>query len=174
MSVTYNGTTIGTILYESTDISKGYYDSTEVFTKDHSEVLHAGFTLDSSESRVPGPYDENGYNYNGSAPQKRKDEIIVLDVTDYSSISFTWNNDGSGNAWGTVWARVEPTVGGEVQEDTEIFDTAASSTGTTTIDTSSWTGNVSFKFEVYAHSESAYGSYTSRTVLNAGDIMGNT
>lgn len=168
MAIIYDNVTVATVGYSSVDISKAFYSSVEVFSKGASTVLYPGFSLQTDTSRVPPPYDENGYNFNDRAPEKWKDKTVEIDVTSYDAIVFDWSNEGTGSAWGTVVGYYEINSANR----TQIFEGANAQNGTITIDTSEMTGTIAIKFLAYAWSESSYQGYTSHTTLNIGDIRG--
>ena len=169
MSIIYNSVSVASVNYGQTDVNKGYYHSVEVFTKEAQVVLYPAFSVQTQQSRVPPPYDENGYNYNDSAPVRWADETVEIDVTSYDSITFSWNNEGTYNGWGGVHGYYEFNSGSRI----ELFDGAQDHRGEVTIDTSEISGTISLKFIAYAHSQSSYGGNVSGTTLNIGDILGN-
>ena len=139
------------------------------------ETDYSNFTLESGDSRVPGPYDENGYNYNGTAPTKTETYILNLgDVTDLSEVSFHWDNTGSAQGYGDVYAKYKGLDDSDVilfKKTVEGAGDVNVSYGDVTIDLTSYTGNKSIVFTVYAKSRSSYRGSVSHVTLNVSNIV---
>lgn len=126
------------------------------------------FTLDSGESKVPPPYDAEGYNYDGTAPTKQESVQKSLgDLTQYNQLALVWDNQGSGNGYGEIYAKI--TIAGT---DYTIFSGSSYYAGNivTKIDITNVAGSQTATFKVYARSDSHYRGYTSQAVLNIKSI----
>ena len=139
------------------------------------ETDYSNFTLESGDSRVPGPYDENGYNYNGTAPTKEETYTLNLgDVTDLSEVTFHWDNTGSAQGYGDVYAKYKGLDDNDVilfKNTVEGAGDVNASYGDVTIDLTSYTGSKSILFTVYAKSRSSYRGSVSHVTLNVSNIV---
>jgi hypothetical protein len=169
VSIQYNGTTIEGLSYNSIDVEAAFYESTQVYARTSSVLILASTTLQTETSVVPPPYDENGYNYNASAPKKTATLSVPLgDITSYNSITFRWDNEGSGNAYGDISGTVK------VGEITKNLFSGLNASGEVTLDVSSLSGEYALRFDVEAQSRSSYKLYRSTAVLNLYNICGVT
>lgn len=169
MAVSYNTSPASTISYNTSSVSTGTYNGTTVFNGSGAVVILASATLQTDVSQVPPPYDEQGYNYNATAPKKEADLSISLgDITSYSSISFDFTNDGSFNGYGYIRGTAT------INNTTIVIFDSINQTGTRIIDTSDLSGEYALRIHIEAKSNSSYRGYTTKAILNMTNICGNT
>lgn len=167
MAITYNGTAIADVTYNSTSIDSATYNETQIYTRSGYVVILANATLQTDESKVPPPYDSEGYNYNDHAPKKEADLSIPLgDITSYNHISFDWDNSKSYNAYGDVLGTAS------IGDTTKTIFTSVDSNGTVDIDVSELSGEYALRIHIEAQSRSSYRGYTTKTVLDMTNIRG--
>lgn len=144
-------------------------------------VLHAGsveptppvvsLTVDSGTSKVPPPYDENGYNYDGVAQGVTASDYITIDTTDKTTATVTWNKNGTNNDYGIIEAKY--TIGGvdtTIFAENSLFDTHSELANPFTIPISSYTGSQTITFTASAESKSTYGGWSSKAVINIESV----
>ena len=172
MAVTYNSTAVSDISYNSNDISEGTYNGTTVFTDNQSVLIIESYHLETETSVVPPPYDEGGYNYSATAPEKTAGASLDLgDITNYNYITFEWNNKDSGNAYGDIkgWVII---YGVRLDLFTNIIYNQDRIFAA--IDVSELTGSQMMDIHLSAKSRSSYRGYNSKAVLNLYNICGST
>ena len=91
------------------------------------------------------------------------------DVTGLSTLTFHWDNTGTGNGYGDVYAKYK----GLDDNDVILFSSGNvnASHGDVTIDLTSYTGSKSIVFTAYAKSRSSYRGYTSNATINVSNIV---
>lgn len=180
MSVTYRDTGITGIAYHGTNITEGYYRSTQVFSSSSSELILESFNLATNISVIPRPYGnyDNPYTNNdpnASAPAEEAIEYINLgNVSSYDGVTFNWNNEGSFLAYGEMYGDVSIVDSENVEvEGSKIrLFTVPEGFGYKTLDLSSLSGVYKIKVHLYAKSFSNYSGYSARTVITMTDIKG--
>lgn len=129
----------------------------------------ADFTLQTDASRIGPPYDADGYNYDGPAPTAYTQTVTknLGDLTDYDQLALVWDNQGTNNNFGEVYAEI--TIDGVT---TRIFSGSNTYIGNVVskIDITGITGQQTATFKVYARSDSAYRYWYSQTYLNVKGI----
>lgn len=140
-------------------------------------VIVDGFVIDSGTSRVPPPYDDEGYNYGGIAPTLTDSvEYNFGNVTTVNSVTFNWQNyidenNFSWNNYGQIYAKYIDYYGIEQYIYSANLAQVSNATGTITIDTSNITGNLSLRFMVYAKSASSSRGAVSRAILKVSNVQ---
>ena len=140
----------------------------EMFGK---SVLSNPITIDSGESQRPGPYDQDGYNYDHSISTPSASNTVTVGITEsltnYSTMYLIWDMGGTSNPYGDVYSKV--TIDGN---KTTLFsnDSAINGEIITTINISAVTGVQSLSFTNYAYTRSDYRGYISRAVTNLKHI----
>lgn len=140
-------------------------------------VIDDGFELNSDISRTPPPYDADGYNYGAIAPTKTATyEFDFGNVSDYNTVTFTWQNYidediFSINSYGEIYAKYTDYYGIDQYIYSANLVHVSNTTGTSTIDVSTITGDMKLRFTVYAKSASPSRGAVSRAVLKISDIQ---
>lgn len=170
MAITYNGTSVAVLSYNTTPISQATYNTTPVYAS--GNILIESYSLATDSSMVPPPYDENGYNYNATAPEKTAFASLDLgDITAYTQITFEWDNEGSSNSYGDIscWAIIHG-------QRVDVYSNTFSGTRrfTATIDVSSLSGNQTMDIHLSAKSRSSYRGYISRATINMYNISASS
>lgn len=165
MAITYQGEQPKAISLNSTDLNSVTYSNVEVFRKNVSRLVVSEVSAQTSESRVPPPYDSNGYNYSASAPTVSQSLVIPLDdVGEYDTLTFSWDNAGSGNAWGMIRGVISNWNG----EDIELYHSLNQS-GTMSLPL--YEGVTQLVIYLQARSDSSYQNYTSHAHITLRNVM---
>ena len=166
MSVTYHQTQPKTIALNGQDLNSATYQGVQVFLKSSSRLITEFATVQTDESRVPPPYDSNGYNYSAEAPAKNNSVVIPLgDTTGFNAIKFDWDDTGAINTYGTIWGYVPNWNGGNVGICEEL-----KKSGTLVLPFYDGMPE-NLTVSVYAKSSSSYQGYISKMVLNLRNVM---
>jgi len=165
MAIIYQSEQPKSISLNSTDLDSATYNNVQVFLKDTSKLITSFATAHTDESRVPPPYDSNGYNFGGSAPEKTATLTISLgDTTGFDAVKFNWNNDGSINTYGDISGKITWN-----EETITLFDDIGQS-GEQILEF--YTGMPeSLVFDLKAKSSSSYNLYISEAHLNLINVM---
>ncbi|MBO7449050.1 MAG: hypothetical protein J6U54_01665 [Clostridiales bacterium] len=168
MAVTFNGTSLNSIIFNNTTLNTVTFNDTTVYTANASVDILKTKSMQSGVSVAPPPYNDEGYNVNESPQEKRTLYSIPSGLdpnTRYDKIIFQWDNNGSVNSYGEISAYV---VINGIRRD--IFSEIDKS-GKCEIDISSIATPSTIDFFVVARSLSAYRGYISNSVLNVYNLM---
>ena len=141
-------------------------------------VLSSPFVLDSGESQRPGPYDQDGYNYDPSIITPSATNSVTKTLTKslekYSTMSIIWDMTGYTNPYGDISSKIS--ISGN---ETYLYNDSTQGGGATisvngdiitTIDVSA-IGNVStVTFTNYAYTRSSYRGFISDAITNIKGI----
>lgn len=165
MAINYQSEQPKAIFLNATDLNSVSYSDVEVFRKNVSRLIVSEVSAQTTESQVPGPYDSNGYNYSASAPKVDTWLNIDLgDVSGYDSLVFDWDNEGSGNAYGTVEGKISQWNG----EDIDLYN-GLNHSGSVTLPL--YEGVTQLNIYLWAKSGSSYRYYTSHAHITLRNVM---
>lgn len=165
MAIIYQSEQPKAISLNGTDLNSITYDDVEVFRKNVSRLVVSEVSAQTSESRVPPPYDSNGYNYSASAPTVSQSLVIPLDdIGEYDTLTFSWDNAGSGNAYGMIRGVISNWNG----EDIDLYSSLNQSGN---ISLPLYEGVTQLAIYLQARSDSSYQYYTSRAQITLRNVM---
>ena len=163
----------GIVTFNAEDVvDKVIYKGTTVYDRNPAYVISEYETALTSDSVVPPPYDENGYNYNASAPE----ETVTIEIDmgasymSYDYLEFDWDNEGSGNAYGDieVWVNWNEDNPGVLKKVT-IFKNELHASGSVKLPL--YNGrDQQVTFHLSAKSLSSYRYYTSFTAFTMRNV----
>lgn len=166
MAITYQSEQPKAISLNGTDLNSVSYHGAEVFRKNVSRLVVSEISAETADSRVPPPYDSNGYNHSGTAPTVNKTLTIDLgDTTGYDTLTFSWDNEGSGDSYGYIMGKVSNWNG----EDVVLYDDELHQSGNISLPL--YAGVTQLNIYLEARSDSSYQYYVSCAHITLRNVM---
>ena len=135
-------------------------------------VLAEPFTIDSGISQRPGPYDQDGYNYDPSISTPSSSSTVTKsltkELTNYTRMYIIWNMIGSRNPYGDIYSKV--TIDGNQTSLYEDYSNVINGDIVTEIDVSSVSGVQTITFTNFAYTRSSYRDFISQAITNVKGI----
>ncbi len=166
MAIAYQNQQPKAISLNGTDLNSITYSNAEVFRKNVSRLVVSEISAETADSRVPPPYDSDGYNHSGTAPTVNETLTIDLgDTTGYDALTFSWDNEGSADAYGYIMGKVSNWNG----EDIMLYDDELHQSGNVTVPL--YAGVTQLIIYLEARSDSSYQYYISRANITLRNVM---